>query len=124
MRRGAAQAQTAGIRFPELEDDKTGTPPTPILQRDADFPEEALTSGIKQATVSLSVLITPQGTVEDILVKSGDRLFVKAAIEAAKQWRFNPAKDGHSKFIAWRTFGYVTNAASPRISQVAAKFNF
>ena len=41
-------------------------------------------------SVSVEVMITPDGRVETARAVSGHPLFVKAALQAARQWRFGP----------------------------------
>jgi protein TonB len=43
-----------------------------------------------QGTVQLSVQIGPDGTVQDVQLLSGHPLLVQAAIDAVKQWVYQP----------------------------------
>ena len=78
------------------------TPPVVIEQVDADYPEAALTSQV-EGTVVLSVEISPKGAVENIGIKSGNRLLATAAIEAIKRWRFQPAVGIDGNPMRWPT---------------------
>jgi len=56
------------------------TPPYPELARQIRLPGE----------VSVEVIISPEGRVESARAVSGHPMFVKAALEAAHGWRFEP----------------------------------
>lgn len=43
-----------------------------------------------QGEVSLEVIISPEGRVESVRIVSGHPMFVNAALEAARRWRFEP----------------------------------
>jgi len=40
--------------------------------------------------VSVEVIISPEGRVESVRVVSGHPMFVQAAVDAARRWRFEP----------------------------------
>jgi TonB family protein len=53
------------------------------------YPRSARSAGI-EGTVVLEVLIDEEGHVQDITVKKGPPLLARAAIDAVKQWRYQP----------------------------------
>ena len=53
------------------------------------YPSNARSAGI-EGTVVLEVLIDEEGHVQDITVKKGPPLLARAAIDAVKQWRYQP----------------------------------
>jgi TonB family protein len=53
------------------------------------YPPEAKAQRI-QGTVKLSVVIAKDGTVKDILSASGDAMLVNSAIDAVRQWVYQP----------------------------------
>lgn len=53
------------------------------------YPEEALRRGI-HGTVVLKATVAENGTVESIQVTEGDPVLAKAAVAAAKRWRYRP----------------------------------
>jgi TonB family protein len=55
------------------------------------YPPMARSAGM-QGTVELHLHITPQGTVDVVRRLSGQPMLANAAIEAVKQWRYDPAK--------------------------------
>jgi TonB family protein len=85
------------------ENDSTfiGPPPTKPLQLakvihqvPASYPASALAKGIA-GRVALKLSIDTQGRVTDATVLSGDPALTKAAIDAARQWRFEaPIREG------------------------------
>jgi protein TonB len=54
-----------------------------------EYPEKARSKGI-QGTVMLRATINCAGDMIDASVISGDPLLAKAAIKAAKRWRYRP----------------------------------
>jgi len=61
---------------------KTSFPP--------EFPDIARQNNI-QGTARLEVLVAPDGTIKNIKVLGGNAVPVKAAIEAVKKWKYEPA---------------------------------
>lgn len=61
----------------------------PMKITEAVWPEEAKAKGVK-GTVVLNLHIAPTGEVEQADVVSGDPLLTQAAVDCAKQWRFQP----------------------------------
>ncbi len=43
-----------------------------------------------QGSVELSALISKQGTIENLQVRSGHPMLVSAAVNAVRQWRYRP----------------------------------
>ncbi|HEY3204946.1 MAG TPA: energy transducer TonB [Thermoanaerobaculia bacterium] len=68
------------------------------------YPERALKERIRGLVV-LKVLVSESGTPLDVRVERGARADLnRAAVEAARQWRFEPARKGGR---AVRTFATV-----------------
>lgn len=68
-------------------------PPAALVRVDPVYPEEARRKGI-EGSVVLRFTITPEGRVEDpsaVRADPGD-VFVPAALEAVRRWRFAPPK--------------------------------
>ena len=63
--------------------------PQVIEEIEPEYPEEARADG-KPATVLLRLLILKNGSVGEVHVTSGPELFHSAAVEAAKQYTFEP----------------------------------
>ncbi len=57
----------------------------------------------EEGKVMLRVFVTPEGTAGDVRVQtsSGSPVFDEAALEAVRQWRFVPARQGESSVAAW-----------------------
>jgi TonB family protein len=53
------------------------------------YPEDAERQGI-EGTVKLRVLITRDGAVQSVQVVSGPSLLAGAAVNAVRQWRYQP----------------------------------
>ena len=51
-------------------------------------------------TVKLVAMVSPEGTVTSIRVIGGNALFVAAAEEAVKQWKFEVAKEETAEALA------------------------
>jgi protein TonB len=47
-----------------------------------------------EGTVELEVVISEQGTVDDVRIVSGNPVLTKAAAQAVKKWKFTPVTDG------------------------------
>jgi len=60
-----------------------------INRVDPKYPEEASKQGI-QGTVRLHVVVGKDGSVQQMDVVSGDPLLAQAAMDAVKQWRYQP----------------------------------
>jgi protein TonB len=54
-----------------------------------EYPEKARKKRI-QGVVVLSAIISKEGDVPDVSVISGDPILAKAAMAAAKQWKYRP----------------------------------
>lgn len=67
-----------------------------IHRVEPEYPEEARKQQI-QGPVALDVHINQDGAVQQLKVLSGDSLLAQAAIDAVKQWRFQPhTVNGHA----------------------------
>jgi protein TonB len=66
------------------------------------YPYSARQEG-RQGTVLLAVLVDEEGQSQSLEVSrsSGVEALDKAAIEAVRRWRFNPARDGDKKVPSW-----------------------
>jgi len=51
---------------------------------------EAARRGQKQGVVSATLVLTPEGRVDDVKIQSGDAALASAARAAWQQWRFTP----------------------------------
>jgi TonB family protein len=51
-------------------------------------------------TVKLVLIVTPEGTVKTVRTLGGNPLFVTAAEEAVKQWKFEPSKKESAEAVA------------------------
>jgi periplasmic protein TonB len=61
-----------------------------------EYPEAARQQSV-QGTVVLNLQIGADGSVEDVHAQSGPPLLAQAAIDAVKQWKFQPHMvDGHA----------------------------
>jgi protein TonB len=65
------------------------TPPRLIRKVEPVYPKPALMLRV-QGTVVLKATITPQGTVENVRVESGNQVLAAAAVQAVRQWRYQP----------------------------------
>jgi TonB family protein len=69
-------------------------PPRLVDAPDPDYPESHLGLGI-EPVVELHVTVEPDGAVSDAHVEhAGDPEFDRAAVEAVRRWRFEPARRG------------------------------
>ena len=64
-------------------------PPKLIYQPKPDYPQLARMARIEGA-VELEAVISKEGTIEELKVLRGHPLLVKAALEAVRQWRYQP----------------------------------
>jgi TonB family protein len=64
----------------------------PIFSPMAPYPEEALKKGI-EGTVLVAIDVDSKGLVTNVLPVSGPPELFQAAIDSAKQWRFNPPEN-------------------------------
>jgi TonB family protein len=74
------------------------------------YPPEAKAAGI-QGVVAMRVTISNTGTVEDVQVISGPQELRQSAIDAVKQWKFDPAWD-HGFSVGVKTIGVIYNLPS------------
>ena len=77
----------ADLAIPEDAD-----PPVPsAFNTKPDYPQDAIAAN-QTGVVTLKVVILADGTVSDVEVMRGEEPFVSAALEAVKQWKYEPAK--------------------------------
>jgi len=76
-----------------MTDDSVDSPPRPTYQAPMSYPKSARARGV-EGYVVLSLLITATGEIEKIQVleSSPAGVFDDAALEAVRQWRFEPAQ--------------------------------
>jgi protein TonB len=73
------------------------TQPEIILKVNPKYPEEAKKEKI-EGIVILEIIIEPDGKVSDIkALQDPDSRLTAAAIEAVRQWQFQPARDEQGK---------------------------
>lgn len=76
------------------EDSANYTPPILIKQEIPDYPEYKIgvSNYIIEGSVMVQILISKEGKVERAyILKSSEKTFNKACLEAAMQWEFKPA---------------------------------
>ena len=78
-------AATPSVAGPEPETSRTAT------RKMAPRYPEATRQARLEGTVTLSLAVTLEGRVKSVDAIGGHLLFVEAASDAAKQWRFEPA---------------------------------
>lgn len=72
-----------------------------IVERvDPVYPTYALEAGLT-GTVLLHVLVGADGSVRDVRVVDGSKVFVEAAVSAIARWRFSPARVGRHPVPIW-----------------------
>jgi protein TonB len=77
------------------------TPPHLIRKVSPDYPNVARRAGMG-GTVVLRAVIGPDGAVEEVtVVRATSRLFVEAATEAVRQWRYTPALQSGKPVRVW-----------------------
>jgi protein TonB len=66
------------------------------------YPESARRQGV-QGTTLLKVHVSDQGRVDDVMIEhsAGHQDLDLAAMDAVKQWRFEPAKQGNRPVAVW-----------------------
>ena len=64
------------------------------------YPGRAIRDQV-EGTVSLRFLINVDGSVSDVRILKGPKIFHQAVIEAVSQWRFKPAKHDGKAMPAW-----------------------
>ncbi len=82
---------------PSSGDDAFDTPPTLVKFIEPEYPKYAKENNVT-GKVTLRVFVKTDGTVSDVVViESTDAMFNDAAIDAARQFRFKPARrDGRA----------------------------
>jgi len=107
-------AQTASPTSPSNNTRATGTNSTEIevvRAVKASYPSAAFAQSV-QGQVVVKVVISETGDVEKAEVISGDPVLAKAAIEAAKQWKFE------------KNFGFINSKLKERFAETDLTFNF
>jgi periplasmic protein TonB len=99
----AGSLALAGVSGPaqakQESKDKDVTKPVLISKVNPKYPEEAKKEKI-QGEVVVTAIISAEGKVLDVTVKkSPDEQLSKAAMDAVKQWTFQPGKDAKGKAV-------------------------
>jgi len=89
IRAGAQQTQTAELNR------KAKTKVEPV------YPPLARKMRLS-GTVKIEVVVTPNGTVKDARIVGGHPVLANAALDAAKQWRFEPSNVESSGVIDFK----------------------
>jgi protein TonB len=79
-------------------------PPRAVLKSAPEFPQEARTRGVS-GFVELKILVGLNGTIESVQVERSEPagFFDQAAMQAVKQWRFEPGISKGQAVAAWTT---------------------
>lgn len=89
---GGASGGVAGGMVGGAMDPNAADPPRMLASNSAPvYPPEARAAG-RTGTVVLKVVVYADGTVGDIHVVEGEEPFVRAAVQAVKSWRYEPAR--------------------------------
>jgi TonB family protein len=90
---GQATTRTpAAPQMPQPGDTPQYARVKPIFSPIVPFPEEALKKGI-EGTVLVTIDVNSQGLVTNVVPVSGPPELFQAAIDSAKQWKFNPPEN-------------------------------
>ena len=91
----AAPGQAVAVTPPRFNAAYLNNPPP-------NYPVMARRLG-EEGRVMLRVFVTPEGTAGEVRIQSssGSPLFDEAAMEAVRQWRFVPARQGENAVAAW-----------------------
>ncbi|HEV2736896.1 MAG TPA: energy transducer TonB [Longimicrobiaceae bacterium] len=78
------------------------TPPRQLSASSFQYPEDLWDAGVEGET-TLRLFVTPAGTVDSTRVErpSGQAAFDQAAVEGARDLRFEPARRGQEAVGAW-----------------------
>ena len=78
------------------------TPPRQLSASSFQYPEDLWDAGVEGETV-LRLFVTPAGTVDSTRVErpSGQAAFDQAAVQGARELRFEPARRGQEPVGAW-----------------------
>lgn len=68
---------------------------------DPTYPDVARRMNIT-GTVKVAVVVTPSGAVKSTRVVGGHPLFVNAAVEAVKKWKFEPASQEDTEIVEFK----------------------
>jgi len=89
---GGASGGVAGGMVGGAMDPNAADPPRMLASNAPPvYPPEARATG-RTGTVVLKVVVYADGTVGDIHVVEGEEPFVRAAVQAVKSWRYEPAR--------------------------------
>jgi len=97
------QASSALPNLPEGEGMEAIVPPRPVAEVFPEYPEKAKKRGV-QGEVELMLLVNEKGTVENVQVlrnTTGSKLCARAAVKAAYQTKFLPARKKNRFVAVW-----------------------
>lgn len=84
---------------PKEGKDKDVTKPVLLTKVDPKYPEEAKKEKVQGAVVVDAIIGTDGKVLSATAAKSPDERLSRAAIDAIKQWTFQPAKDAKGKGV-------------------------
>jgi TonB family protein len=87
----APKATIGPVRVLLRDQDRLAAGHNAIQEVPPRYPADAKAARV-QGTVILSIVVGTDGSVASVDVKSGPEMLVPAAIEAAKQWKFQPSE--------------------------------
>jgi TonB family protein len=110
-------AQTpAPAQMPQPGDASRYARVKPIFSPFAPYPEEALKKGI-EGTVLVTIDVDSQGLVTNVVPASGPPELFQAAIDSAKQWKFNPPENPPIQVRYEIKYGYDHECPGPISTQ-------
>lgn len=96
---GVAGGEVGVVELPE-----GAQPPIPLAtNRQPLYPRQAKRAG-KTGFVKVRISVMADGSVGDVVVKSGEEPFVSAAVEAVRAWRYQPARFNGAAIAVCREF--------------------
>jgi TonB family protein len=107
----APQTLTAAQK-PEHGDASRYARVNPIFSPKVPYPEEALKKGI-EGTVLVTIDVDSNGLVTNVVPVSGPPELFQAAIDSAKQWRFNPPENPPIQVRYEIKYGYLHECPGP-----------
>jgi TonB family protein len=113
----AAQGQVAtqtpaGTQIPQPSDASRYTRVNPIFSPMAPYPTEAFKKGIK-GTVLVTIDVDSKGLVTNVVPVSGPPELFQAAIDSARQWKFNPPENPPIQVRYEISYGYYDGHECP-----------
>ena len=113
---GQAATQTrAAAQMPQPSDASRYARVNPIFSPFVPYPEEAFKKGIK-GTVLVTIDVDSKGLVTNVVPVSGPPELFRAAIDSAKQWKFNPPENPPIQVRYEISYGYEEHECPGPIS--------